>query len=160
MVDAEEDVTMADASNSSREQRPEPESETKPKQKSTHHRGHEITTRTIKAPYFSYICLELVSDTGAGINLDEITVRSYITAALTQFLGLTGSSISVDIMKVQGKECWIRVPREDLSPVIAAVGGWVGGNEADGSAGWKVNASGNWLSALVAERGVERLWDI
>lgn len=119
-----------------------------------------ITSKTITTPPFSYICLELVSDTAARIKLDEITVRAYITSALTQFLGLTGSAISVDILKVQGKESWIRVPREDLSPVIAAVGGWFGENEAEGRVGWKVKASGNWLGVLVAEREAETLWDI
>lgn len=90
--------------------------------------------------------------------LDDLTVRSYITAALTQFLGLTGSAISVDIMKVDGRECWIRVPREDLSPVMAAVGGWVGGNNEQEKVGWMVKASGNWLSSLVGNQGVEKIW--
>jgi ribonuclease P/MRP protein subunit POP8 len=119
-----------------------------------------LTSKTITTPPFSYICLELVSDTAARIKLDEITVRTYITSALTQFLGLTGSAMSVDILKVQGKESWIRVPREDLSPVVAAMGGWFGKSEAEGSVGWKVKASGNWLGVLVAEREAETLWRI
>jgi ribonuclease P/MRP protein subunit POP8 len=153
---ADADVAMDDATREE-EQKPEPEPEQKQK---TYHRGHDITVKTIAAPSFSYVCLELVSDAASGTSLDELTVRTYIASALVQFLGLTGSSISVDILKVEGKECWIRVPREDLSPVVAAVGGWVGGNEAEGRVGWRVQASGNWLSVLVADRGVERLWDM
>jgi ribonuclease P/MRP protein subunit POP8 len=66
----------------------------------------------------------------------------------------------VDILKVEESEAWIRVPREDLSPVMAAVGGWVGGDETDrlGKVGWRVKGSGNWLSSLVAEKGVEKIW--
>ena len=121
-------------------------------------KGHAITTKTIKTPPFSYACLELISEPTSSIELDDLTVRSYITAAFTQYLGLTGSAMSVDILKVEGSECWIRVPREDLGPAMAAVGGWVGGNEESGRVGWKVKASGNWLSNLVGNRGVEKIW--
>jgi len=113
MVDLDQDTSMTDA----------PPTSTHQKQKTS--KGHEITTKTIKTPPFSYACLELVSEITSHITLDDLTVRAYITAALTQFLGLTGSAISVDILKVEGRECWIRVPREELSPLMAAVGGWV-----------------------------------
>jgi len=55
--------------------------------------------------------------------------------------------------------CWIRVPREDLSPVLAAIGGWVGGTEDEGKVGWRVKGSGNWLSVLVGDKGKEDIWD-
>ena len=97
--------------------------------------------------------------------LDEITVRSYLTSALTQFLGLSGAAISVDILKVEaaegkkvddGGEVWVRVPREDLAPFLAAVGGWVG---EGGKVGWRVKGSGNWLSELVGGKDGERIWN-
>jgi ribonuclease P/MRP protein subunit POP8 len=121
-------------------------------------KSHEITTRTIKTPAFSYACLELISDQPSKIELDNLTVRSYLTAALTQFLGITGSAISVDILKVDGKETWIRVPREDLRAVVAAVGGWVGGRQNDIKVGWRVRKSGNWLGSLVGGRSVDDIW--
>ncbi|KAH8798977.1 hypothetical protein F5882DRAFT_186954 [Hyaloscypha sp. PMI_1271] len=126
-----------------------------------HLKGHEITTKTIKRPPFSYVHLQLISDTDSVKDLDSLTVRSYITAALTQFLGITGAAISVDILKVEGTECWIRVPREDLSPVVAAVGGWVGGpgHETAGKVGWKVKGRGNWLSVLVGGRSKADVWN-
>jgi ribonuclease P/MRP protein subunit POP8 len=124
-----------------------------------HLKGHEITTKTIKTPPFSYVHLQLISDSDGPKDLDSLTVRSHITAALTQFLGVTGSAISVDILKVEATECWIRVPREDLSPVVAAVGGWIGGNETEGKVGWRIKGSGNWLSVLVGERGKESIWN-
>jgi ribonuclease P/MRP protein subunit POP8 len=118
----------------------------------------EITSRTIKTPAFSYACLELVSDPPTRVPLDNLTVRSYLTSALTQFLGLTGSAISIDILKVEPKECWIRVPREDLSAVIAAVGGWIGRGENGVQVGWRVRANGNWLGSLVGARSAEKVW--
>lgn len=123
------------------------------------HRGHEISSKTIKAPAFSYVCLQLISDLAKPPELDILSVRSYIMAALTQFLGITGSAISVDILKVDPKECWIRVPREDLSPVVAAMGGWIGGIESEGRVSWRVKAAGNWLSALIGQVGAENVWN-
>ena len=121
-------------------------------------KSHEITSRTIKTPAFSYTCLELISDPPSKVPLDDLTVRSYLTSAFTQFLGLTGSAISVDILKVEPKECWIRVPREELSAVVAAVGGWVGRGENGGEVGWRVRGSGNWLGSLVGGRSAEKVW--
>ena len=164
MADAPDDVAMGDAPSSKWEQEQKQTQQPKPKPKSNQRSSPSgpsvITSKTITTPPFSFVCLELVSDAAARTRLDEITVRTYITSALTQFLGLTGSAISVDIVKVRKRECWIRVPREDLSPVVAAVGGWMGGNDAEGRVGWKVKASGNWLSALVADRESENLWEI
>lgn len=124
-------------------------------------RGHEITSKTIKTPQFSFACLQLISEspTATVSQLDLLTVRSYVWSALSQFLGLTGSAISIDILKVEGRESWIRVPREDLSLVIAAVGGWTGGSEEDGKVGWRVKASGNWLSVLVAQGEADHIWN-
>jgi ribonuclease P/MRP protein subunit POP8 len=157
MADAGEDITMQEPQSGEGTQN----QQSVPKQMvSGRGNNYVITSKTITTPPFSFICLELVTDSATGTKLDELTVRTYITSALTQFLGLTGSSISVDILKVQGNECWIRVPREDLSPVIAATGGWVGGNGDGSKVGWKVKAKGNWLSVLVADREAENLWVI
>jgi len=130
-------------------------------------RGHQISTLIIKTPPFSYAHLSLLtaSTSPQKPTLDEITVRSYLTSALTQFLGLSGAAISIDILKVEsaagkkldeGGEVWVRVPREDLAPFLAAVGGWVG---EGGNVGWRVKGSGNWLSELVGGRHEERIWN-
>ena len=119
---------------------------------------HEITSKTIKTPPFSYALLRLKSEATTEPQLDELTARSYITSALTQFLGLTGSAISIDLLKIDGSECWIRMPREDLSPVIAALGGWVRNINGKERVGWRVVGSGNWLSTLVGNRGIEKVW--
>lgn len=139
----------------------------KPKQKHPPDRGYETSTVYIKTPPFSYVHLSLItpSPSQEANTLDEITVRSYLTSALTQFLGISGSAISVDILKVEGTdekkvdvggEVWVRVPREDLAPFLAAVGGWVG---EGGKVGWSIKGSGNWLSSLVGNRDVARIWN-
>ena len=121
-------------------------------------KGHEISTRTIKQPQFAYAHLSLISDPPKDDSMDVITFRSHLTSALSQFLGFTGSAIAVDFLKIEGKDCWIRVPRQDLSAVVAAVGGWVGGSE-DSQVGWRVKGSGNWLSTLIANRDIENIWN-
>jgi ribonuclease P/MRP protein subunit POP8 len=122
-------------------------------------KGHEITAQTIKTPAFSYACLHLVSESAYPTDLDAITVRSHLASALTQLLGLSGAAIPIDILKLEGGECWIRVAREDLGPVVAAVGGWAGATEIGGRLGWRVKTSGNWLNALVAGRKTGIIWD-
>ncbi|KFX90514.1 hypothetical protein O988_08175 [Pseudogymnoascus sp. VKM F-3808] len=121
-------------------------------------KGCEITTKTIKNPSFSYAYLEYMSDGQPMSDLDILTVRSHLTSGLNQFLGLTGAAISVDILKVDQKGCWIRVPREDLRAVIAAMGQWVGAGEGNAKVAWKLKASGNWLGSLVASQGIQDTW--
>jgi len=121
-------------------------------------KAHEISTHTIKQTPWSYVNLELYSDPPSKIFLDNLTVRAYLSAAFTQFLGLHGSAISVDILKVDGEECWIRVPHDDLSAVVASVGGWIGSMTTDIRVGWRVRASGNWLGSLVGRRSTRKIW--
>ena len=120
--------------------------------------GNEITTRAIKTPAFSYVSLELMSDSAAAPALDDLSVRSYLTSGLSQFLGLTGSAISVDILKVEDKECWLRVPREDLNAVLAATGQWQSGYEGGNRMAWRLKASGNWLGSLLGASNAQNVW--
>jgi ribonuclease P/MRP protein subunit POP8 len=137
-----------------------PFSGSKQKQEHTNHlKGHEIASRFIKTPAFSYACLHFLSDSTCQTDPDAITVRSHLSSALTQFLGLSGAAIPVDILKLEGGECWVRVAREDLGTFVAAVGGWAGANESGERLGWRVKTSGNWLNVLVAGRKTEIIWD-
>ena len=67
-------------------------------------------------------------------------------------------------------EVWIRVPRDDGSKVLAAVGGWVGREveynvDADGGAvagkkvevtlSWRVKSWGDWLAEIVGGDGMD-----
>ncbi|KAJ6155595.1 hypothetical protein N7470_006161 [Penicillium chermesinum] len=80
------------------------------------------------------------------------------------YLGLTGTSISVDILKVEhnsssqpgpkGDYVWIRIPCGDAAAVVAALSSWVGGSNGLNYA-WRVCAKGNYLSALAAGSGAD-----
>ncbi|PGH23382.1 hypothetical protein AJ80_02492 [Polytolypa hystricis UAMH7299] len=77
-------------------------------------KGKEIPiTFTARNPQWSYLKLELISQpdpsqqpsasssTSATQPLDPLTARTYLTSALSQFLGLSGTSISIDILKIE-----------------------------------------------------------
>ena len=81
-------------------------------------------------------------------SFDALTIRTYLTSALTRFLGQTGAGIPIDLLKindpaqkserddegdakkkngkiVERSTCWIRVPSQDLAAVCAALTSWV-----------------------------------
>ena len=92
--------------------------------------------------------------------LDPLTARTYLTSALSQFLGLTGTSISIDILKISSENAidtvWIRIPRPDGAAVVAALSSWIGGGSSgSGSVAWRVCGKGNFLNALIAGDGAD-----
>ncbi|KAF7597375.1 hypothetical protein BBP40_006316 [Aspergillus hancockii] len=127
---------------------------------------------TSRDPPWTYLKLQLIypPDTPAAIQsqpLDPLTARTYLTTALSQFLGLSGTTISIDILKISPeapqqkpteKFVWARVPRQDACAVVAAVSSWVGGGTgggggAVGNVAWRVCAKGNYLGALTQGSG-------
>lgn len=119
-------------------------------------KSHDIYTTTIKAPPYAYAHLELITTTAATTALDNLQVRAYLSSALKQFLGLTGSGMPIDILKVDGTDCWVRVPRQDLGAFAAALAVWPGSGGA--VTGFLVRAAGDWLGALVGRRDQEGIW--
>jgi ribonuclease P/MRP protein subunit POP8 len=109
-------------------------------------KSHDIYTTTIRTPPYAYAHLELIT-TAATTALDDLQVRSYLTSALKRFLGVTGSGMPVDILKVDGRHCWVRVPRQDLGAFAAALAAWPGSGAA--VTGFLIRAAGDWLGALV-----------
>ncbi len=104
---------------------------------------------TIRHPPHTYLHLTLLStSTLAPPEPDILTLRAHLTSALQQFLGLSGTAIPIDILKVEGRDCWIRVPREDGGAVVGALGQWVG----DG-VGWRVRGRGEWLGRVAGGSG-------
>ncbi|KAH7318720.1 hypothetical protein B0I35DRAFT_250351 [Stachybotrys elegans] len=123
-------------------------------------KSHDLLTCTARAPQFAYIHMELVTDDGGAAELDNIQVMSYCTAALRQFLGLTGMAIPLDILKAEGADCWVRVPAPDLGSVAAAVTAWKGTVDGDGRACLlRVKQCSDWLGTMVGGDGLDRLWD-
>ena len=96
--------------------------------------------------------------------LDTLSARTYLSSALSQFLGVTGTAIPIDILKVEPKgtksngvtkydSVWVRVPRDDGAAVVAAISSWIGGSGSGAGAAWRVCAKGNYLGALVSGSG-------
>ncbi|KAK5120072.1 hypothetical protein LTR85_006553 [Meristemomyces frigidus] len=101
----------------------------------------QTTTQiTIRNARWSYLHLQQVTTARTATSGDAVTAHLQVTAALSQFLGLHGAAIPVDILKLDGADLWIRVPAEDNSAVVAAIGGWLSGK---GEA-WKVKGTSSW----------------
>ncbi|KAI2794071.1 hypothetical protein POX_a00661 [Penicillium oxalicum] len=132
----------------------------------------ETTSSTInftsRNPPWTYLKLQLIPqpDAPALQPLDELSARTYISSALSQFLGLTGTAIPIDILKIEPKgdttssgtshkydSAWIRVPRDDGAAVVAAISSWIGGSGSASGAALRICAKGNYLGALVAGSG-------
>lgn len=123
------------------------------KARGTKSKSREIYSTTIKNPTYAYAHLELI--TTNTLILDDLQIRSYLNSALKQFLGATGSGMPIDILKVQGKESWVRVPRQDLGAFAAALTAWSGSGN---STGFIIRAAGDWLGALVGRHDQRKLW--
>ncbi|KAK2801710.1 hypothetical protein FQN50_007625 [Emmonsiellopsis sp. PD_5] len=87
---------------------------------------------TSRKPPWSYLQLELITQPTTTLStatpLDALTARTYLTSALSQFLGVSGTSISIDILKIERTSTghnilWIRVPRDDAAAVVTADSG-------------------------------------
>ncbi|UKZ83584.1 hypothetical protein TrVFT333_011393 [Trichoderma virens FT-333] len=137
-----------------------PEAEQSILEKTRLQKSHELLTCIIRTPPFSYIHLELLTNPpDAAVELDNLQVKSYCTAALRQFLGLTGTAIPLDVLKVSGSECWIRVPREDLGSFAAALTAWKGTSDGGIESLLRIKQCSDWLGAMVGSNGQEQLWN-
>lgn len=117
-----------------------------------------LTTCAIRSPPFAYAQLELVTDGPAALELDNLIVRSYCTSALRQFLGLSGVAISIDILKADGSDCWVRVPRQDLGAFSAALTAWKGTKEDGSHCLLRVKQCSDWLGPMVGSNGQDEIW--
>ena len=108
---------------------------------------------SIRNPPYTYLNLILLTSTLSSSSqppVDILTARTYLTSALSQYLGLTGTAIPIDFLKVEGRSVWIRVPREDGVALVGALSQWVG---KEGDVSWRVRAKGEWLGSVVAGNG-------
>lgn len=132
---------------------------------------------TSRNPPWTYLKPQLIPQPNASSPqpLDALSARTYLSSALSQLLGLAGTAIPIDILKIENKgtanntdenqsystisnnyNCaWIRVPREDSAAVVAALSSWIGGSGtgSGSSVAWRVCAKGNFLGALVSGSG-------
>ena len=126
------------------------------------------STATFRHSPYTYLHLSLLilpntnplshqsTQSSSNTPLDDITALSHLTAALQQSLGLTGTAIPIDILKIENQDVWIRVPYDDGSAVMAAVSQW--SSPAKG-VGWRVRGRSVWLGGLVG-REDGRLWSL
>lgn len=114
-------------------------------------------TFTFRHPPYAYIHLIAKSlSTSTHVDLDKVTAQLYLRSALSQFLGITGTAIQLDLLKVQERDIWLRVARQDASAVVAAVSQWASTGQG---VILQVKARGTWLGAVMA-KGTSgyRLW--
>ncbi|KAH0275539.1 hypothetical protein KCU91_g4487, partial [Aureobasidium melanogenum] len=113
------------------------------KRKRSEKASSNVTQFTIRNPPWSYLQLSLITDS-PNYQLDALTAHLHLRSALSQFLGLHGTAIPIDILKLHNNDVHIRVPREDASALVVAVGGWVG----KAGEGWRVKNSSSWGAGL------------
>ncbi|KAF2963871.1 hypothetical protein GQX73_g9706 [Xylaria multiplex] len=121
-------------------------------------KSYELAKCTIKAPSYSYTHLELFNaELSRAGDLDALQVKSYCTAALKQFFGITGMAIPLDILKVDGQSCWLRLPRDNLGAFAAAITAWQG-TAQDVHSTLRIRGCSDWLGTLVGQQDEEKLW--
>lgn len=113
-----------------------------------------FTLRKAPYSYFRMSLRSLSATSQAPHDLDEISARTYLTLALQQYLGLTGTAISIDILKVESRDVWIRLPSEDEVAVAASLSQWTGSKDL----AWRIEQRGAWLGGLCGNRDVRKLW--
>lgn len=147
MAPESEDTTPADITESTALSQPttQPSSATststtnpfKKKKRKRHQRPHILHQQTLRNPTWCYIHLRHLSlqqPNHSFQDLDAVTAHLHLQTALQQFLGVHGSAIAFDILKLEGEVVWIRTKAEDQRMFVAAVGGWTSGN----GEGWRV----------------------
>jgi ribonuclease P/MRP protein subunit POP8 len=117
------------------------------------------TTFTLRRTPYTYLHLGIKQiSTKASQQLDEVTAQFYLHSALSQFLGLTGTAIQFDLLKVEGIDIWLRVAKEDASAVVAAVSQWASMGQG---VSLQVKARGTWLGAVMARGKTDgKLWTL
>jgi len=120
------------------------------KRKKKASKNNTIAQFTLRNPDWAYLHLALITQESLNTseiknennsnNVDELTVYMHIQSALKQYLGLQGTAIPFDILKTKENQVWISVPREDISAMMAAVGGWIGSN----GQGWRTLEWSSW----------------
>jgi ribonuclease P/MRP protein subunit POP8 len=137
-----------------------PSTETISSDKSTKIKAHKPNPSplevTIKKPTWAYIHLQhLVPPSEKGQPLDAVTAQLHLSAGLRTFLGLHGTAIPVDFLKIENQQIWIRVPAEDCQAVIAAAGGW---SDSRGH-GWRARGWSFWSASVVGRDAGQDLFD-
>lgn len=114
------------------------------------------TNFTLRNPPYSYIQIELVTQPPTQDAVDDITFKSHITNALSQYLGITGTAINIDVLKTNLNRTVVRLPHEDESAVVAALSQWSG----RGGVTLRILSRGGWLAGVDNEGDDQELWSL
>lgn len=93
--------------------------------------------------------------------LDAITVRRYLTATLSRFLGHMGAATPVDILKIDQQHVWVRVPTDNTRAVHEALSSWVSNQSGTGDGSglrWIIKGRDDWLVRLAGGQGGQDLF--
>ncbi|KAL4883313.1 hypothetical protein BJY04DRAFT_30599 [Aspergillus karnatakaensis] len=138
---------------------------------------------TARNPQWTYFKLQLITQPPPSqpTPIDPLTARTYLTSALSQFLGFSGTAIPIDILHVTPsttiqpqtstssqiqpqppysqpeRYIWIRVPHQDAPALVSALSSWIGdtGDSESDTVAWRICAKGNFLPALVHGDGAD-----
>ncbi|KAJ2896740.1 uncharacterized protein MKZ38_005268 [Zalerion maritima] len=125
----------------------------------SHTKSHDLVTSTIRSNTWGYAHLKMVPEGHINrLELDNLQAKSLCTSAFSQFLGISGTAISVDILKVANAELWVRLPGRDLSRFSAAVSAYRGSVISGNQYSLYIVACSEWLGALVSQEGQPSLW--
>lgn len=65
----------------------------------------------------------------------------------------------MDILKVQGGDAWVRIPRDDLGSFAAAITAYRGTVEDGVERVLRVKQCSDYLGAMVGSDGQDRIWN-
>jgi ribonuclease P/MRP protein subunit POP8 len=86
---------------------------------------------------------------GQPNEMDIITVRQNTNNAMNRFLGLFGTSVPIDILKLENEEFWVRVPRDASNAFHEAILSWTG----NGQVKYVIKGKDDWLAKLAMGSG-------
>lgn len=122
-------------------------------------KGHELITSTIRSNKWGYVHLKLVPNNHTThLELDNLQAKLLCTSALTQFLGISGKAMPIDILKVERAEFWIRLQAQDLPRFNAAVSATQELIMGDERCSLCIIGCSEWLGALVNQDSQPTLW--
>ncbi|KAK4177197.1 hypothetical protein QBC36DRAFT_237172 [Triangularia setosa] len=141
-----------------------------------------LTTLTLSKSQYSYAHLTLLTPSSSSqTELDNLQLKSYLTSALSQFLGQTGAAIPIDILYISDSSddtqqqqqqqqqqhastsfsAWVRLPRPDLAAFSAAVTAFPGissSGKDNNKLVLRVEAAGDYLGALLGRGEEQNIW--
>lgn len=126
---------------------------------------HILHQTTFRKPAWSYFHLSLVTPGTAALSstvaaasseardLDALTVSTLLLQPLTAYLGITGAAVPIDILYTQGRDAYVRIPRQDARGFRAGLSGWIGGCDTGSIPGVKEGGRVNVAWRVVTEGG-------